>query len=380
VAEARRVFVHIGAPKTGTTYLQQVLYANRELLAHHGVLYPDLGLDAHHTAAWSLRPAGDGAGFDASRFRGTWERLVDQVNGWSGQTAVISTEMFVFFDPELASTVLAGFDGAEMHVIYTARDLVRQVPAVWQEQVKNQKTQPYRGFVRDVVGPCVTSMAKHFWRAQDAPNALARWSGGLDPTQVHVITAPPAGAASTLLWERFAQVIGVDGTAYDTPIPPANTSLSVAAAEVLRRYNDRHGGDMSLQRYRRVVKRPLMPALVEGVADRSKLPLSRLQRRLLVRKSGEIVEGLREAGYDVVGSLDELIPEASERSSSRRGGRGPDGLSDAEVVDALLDVVHHMLEERRQEARRQRRTSAAASAGKQRRGAQGPRGRVGRQR
>jgi hypothetical protein len=378
VAEARRVFVHIGAPKTGTTYLQQVLKANRELLAQHGVLYPDLGLDAHHTAAWSLRPEVTGTGVEISRFSGAWERLVDQINAWSGPTAVISTEMFVFFGPEMANTVLTAFDGAEMHVIYTARDLVRQVPAVWQEQVKNQKTQSYRGYVRDVVGPRVTSMAKHFWRAQDAPKALARWQGDLDPAQLHVVTAPPAGAPSTLLWERFAHVIGVAGDDYNSTIPPANTSLGVAAAEVLRRYNKRHGGEMPLLRYRRVVQRPLMPALVDGVADRSKLPLSRLQRRLLVRKSEEIVAGLREAGYDVVGSLDELIPQAPDRSSPRRAGRGPDQLSDAEVVDALLDVVHHMLEERRQEEQRLRRTGAAGNAGRRR--VAGPRGRVSPQR
>jgi hypothetical protein len=379
VAEARRVFVHIGAPKTGTTYLQQVLDANRERLAHDGVLYPDLGLDAHHTAAWSLRPE-QADGFDVSRFRGSWERLVEQVNQWSGPTAVISTEMFVFFAAETAKTVLTAFGDAEMHVIYTARDLVRQVPAVWQEQVKNQKTQSYRGFVRDMLGPRVTPMAKHFWRAQDAAEALARWRGGLDPSQLHVITAPPAGSPPTVLWDRFADVIGIDGSAYESTIPPANTSLGVAAAEVLRRYNERHGGEMPLLRYRRVVQRRLMQALVDGVADRSKLPLGRRQRRLLVRKSGEIVTGLREAGYDVVGSLDELIPQAVNRSSPRCSGRWPDRLSDAEVVDALLDVVHHLLEERRQEERRRRRTGGAGGAGERRRDVPGPRGRVSHQR
>ena len=36
----KKVFFHVGAPKTGTTYLQQVLFQNREALARDGVLYP----------------------------------------------------------------------------------------------------------------------------------------------------------------------------------------------------------------------------------------------------------------------------------------------------------------------------------------------------
>ena len=34
------VFLHIGAMKTGTTYLQQVLIQNKEALADHGYLFP----------------------------------------------------------------------------------------------------------------------------------------------------------------------------------------------------------------------------------------------------------------------------------------------------------------------------------------------------
>jgi hypothetical protein len=33
-----RVFLHIGAPKTGTTYLQDVLWSNKAELSRRGVL------------------------------------------------------------------------------------------------------------------------------------------------------------------------------------------------------------------------------------------------------------------------------------------------------------------------------------------------------
>ena len=37
---SRRVFVHIGLPKTGTSYLQSVLWPHRGVLLGHGLLVP----------------------------------------------------------------------------------------------------------------------------------------------------------------------------------------------------------------------------------------------------------------------------------------------------------------------------------------------------
>ena len=35
-----RVLLHVGLPKSGTSYLQKLLSANRERLRGHGVLFP----------------------------------------------------------------------------------------------------------------------------------------------------------------------------------------------------------------------------------------------------------------------------------------------------------------------------------------------------
>lgn len=42
----KQLLLHIGAPKTGSTSLQRVLFNNRATLASHGILYPDLFLNA----------------------------------------------------------------------------------------------------------------------------------------------------------------------------------------------------------------------------------------------------------------------------------------------------------------------------------------------
>ena len=50
-----RVLVHIGEPKTGTTFLQQVMWSNRAELAAQGVVLPGHHPQDHFRASQDLR-------------------------------------------------------------------------------------------------------------------------------------------------------------------------------------------------------------------------------------------------------------------------------------------------------------------------------------
>ena len=49
-----RVLLHVGTPKTGTSYLQDVLFRNRDHLEARGILYAADRFDAHFLAALDL--------------------------------------------------------------------------------------------------------------------------------------------------------------------------------------------------------------------------------------------------------------------------------------------------------------------------------------
>ena len=49
-----------------------------------------------------------------------------------------------------------------------------------------------------------------FWRVQSLPDVLSRWSKGLPPENVHLVTVPQAGAPRDLLWQRYCQAFGID--------------------------------------------------------------------------------------------------------------------------------------------------------------------------
>ena len=87
---SKRVFLHVGTPKTGTSYLQHVLFHNRRVLREHGVSYPADRFDAHFLAALDLmRMPWGGLEVDAI---GAWDRLARSVRSW-GDTSVISHEI-----------------------------------------------------------------------------------------------------------------------------------------------------------------------------------------------------------------------------------------------------------------------------------------------
>ena len=48
------VYLHVGAPKTGTTFVQDRLFRNRESLRERGILYPADRFDAQFVAALDL--------------------------------------------------------------------------------------------------------------------------------------------------------------------------------------------------------------------------------------------------------------------------------------------------------------------------------------
>src|ERR1051326_417168 len=130
-----RVVLHVGTPKTGTTYLQDLMWRNRRELGRRGVCYPGKYRESHFLAAMDLQGAtveevGD------PHLPWAWDRLVAEV-AEAQDTVVVSHELFSPMEPDRVKQVLDAFGGAELHVVCPGRDLGRQLPAVWQEDLKN---------------------------------------------------------------------------------------------------------------------------------------------------------------------------------------------------------------------------------------------------
>ena len=235
---SERVLLHVGTPKTGTSYLQEVLFRNRPALLAQGILYPAERFDAHFLAALDLmRMPWGGLQTEAI---GAWDALAEQVRAHTG-TAIISHEILATASRQQAARALESLghgQGAEVHVLLSVRDLVRQVPAEWQENVKHRSSVSYAEFLRRVQDPERRGrMATWFWGVQEIPDILQRWGHDLPPERVHLVTVPAPGGAPDELWHRFERAFGLAGLGLDLDIDRSNPSLGVPETALIRRIN-----------------------------------------------------------------------------------------------------------------------------------------------
>ena len=300
-----RVFLHVGSPKTGTTFLQNVLWSQRDLAAQQGVFLPMNRFLDHYFAALDLRGVSDRPHHPA-RAVGMWDRVVDQTKRRS-DTVLISHELFAPATAEQAARAVTSWGpDAEVHVVLTVRDLARQITAEWQEHVKHRSTATFAEFVRGLRAD--ESRTTWFWQVQDFAGVLERWGAALPPERVHVVTVPPAGGPPTLLWERFAGLLGLDPQPFDLEKGRSNSSLSLASAEVLRRVNAELGDRLPLPGpYPRVVKNVLAHQIMAKHPG-TPVRLSTDDAAFARSESESIAKRLASSGVDVVGDLDELVP------------------------------------------------------------------------
>ena len=107
-------------------FAEDLLFTHRDQLAAAGTLYPADRFDAHFLAALDLMELQWG-GLEKQAV-GAWDRLAEQVRGWHG-TVIVSHEILATATPTQVRRAFASFgDGVEVHVVLSARDLVRQVP------------------------------------------------------------------------------------------------------------------------------------------------------------------------------------------------------------------------------------------------------------
>lgn len=328
----------MGVAKTGTTYLQRNLWLNRQLLRKHGVLYPGGESSAHFFASLDLREARFHHSDDA--VDGAWPRLVEETNAWSGST-VISHETFARTPRKTIPVAVQSFDSTDVRVVLTVRDLSRQLPAVWQEQLKNRDYQTYTDFLTSVMDTApggVTSPRSYaedaFWTPHDISALARRWARVVGPESVIVVTVPPSTADRQELWRRFSQAVELPALDYEVDSAKRNESLGSAETELLRRLNERLPEDFEWSTYRRQIKRKLVKETLAAKRSHGGLVVPQQWESRVDEIASSTIDALVRGGYRVVGSLEDLRPAASPADTVM-----PDNLTDGQLLDVALDVL-----------------------------------------
>ncbi len=335
---SRRTFLHVGSPKTGTTFLQQVLWSQRDLARKQGLLLPSDSFADHYLASLDVRGLSHRPEHP-TRAVGMWQRIAAEAARWPGDV-LISHELFAAATSKQCKRAIDALgDESEVHVVVTARDLARQIPAEWQEHLKHRAVEPFPRFVEDIRSD--TTGSGWFWRVQDYAGVVSRWGASLPESQVHVVTVPQLGADPTLLWTRFATLVGLDPDAFELAGFRSNPSLHLEQAELLRRVNVELGDKLPIPGpYPAVVKNVFAHRVLANRDGRS-LSMRGDDRAFAVKRSRELVAALAASGCDVVGDLGELVPLAVEGAAQSQDVLAPpsDEVLLTESVAALAGLL-----------------------------------------
>jgi hypothetical protein len=321
---AKRLFVHVGAMKSGTTYLQGLFSRNRERLEESGLRW----VRASHAEATLLREAGQ----PITSAKSMGRRLRAAAEGWD-RDLLCSMELMGTRGPRFQRQLVAASGADEVHIIVTGRDLSRVIPSRWQTTTHNGHSWTWAEYVRSVCSddPDSTAPGRTFWKHQDLPRMFRAWSAVAEPRQMYLATVPTNSTDRQLLWHRFAEILGIDPTGYRDPKPArANPSLSMAASEVLRRVNTLVD-DLSYQQYRRGVTTMAYRMFGERSADEPPLQVPAAYREWVEQRARQMNDELTKLDVNIIGDLDDLLP-----TSPNPNGVQVVEISDAEMLDTAV--------------------------------------------
>ncbi len=344
-----RVYLHVGLPKTATSYLQTIIWSQRDLLRERGLVVPGSERRDHLWASRAVR--GDLRAGAPEQHRTAWSRLCAELDDAPG-TGLLSHEFFAAASAEQARAAVAALPTPEVHLVVTAREPLGLFAASWQESLKNGATTPMADYARTVSS---RPGAVWNWRTLDLRLVLERWEQAVPPERTHVIVLDP-GAAREDVWHRFGRVVGLDTDGVDVSGSFPNSSMGVAEAETLRRVNGALDG--------------FGTAFDRGVWIRTFLADERLVPRQGDRfwPDPDQVAECRERGaaaivhlasrpYDVVGDVEHLrVPAHLEQR------RLTSSVTEAEVAEVAVDLAATLLGDVRAATRRPRAAPGPASA------------------
>lgn len=226
----RKLFLHIGRPKVGSTALQTLLHDNRELLARRGVLYPEspmLKKGSHKLALVFQRQLRDARTVESCSPSDVYDALHAEVERRGLPRVVVSTENMFLVDPSRVVPLLtARYD---VTVVCYLRRQDRVLVSSLVQEIKEDQVAPNFD---------IDSYAQAPKRLEylDYALILGRWAKAFGRANIVVRILEPSQLQGSLQ-EDFLRVLQVSAEGFSIPEARQNSSLARDALEFIRMIN-----------------------------------------------------------------------------------------------------------------------------------------------
>ncbi|MFM8404945.1 MAG: hypothetical protein ACKOAA_03620 [Actinomycetota bacterium] len=186
----RRLIIHAGFHKSGTTALQEAFDAQSEELKAAGIIYPNVGRRAHHRVAWALtgRTWGWGKRGGEKTTIKEWEQLAKSINSSDEETIIISSEFFSELDGDAIRKLFSDIKGRKVQAVFTVRPLVKLLASSYQQYLKYGIKADYEEWLHSVLDtPGESKINPTFWLRHFHGRVVGKWVDVLGSQAVTVI-------------------------------------------------------------------------------------------------------------------------------------------------------------------------------------------------
>ena len=199
------VFLHVGAPKSGTTFLQGMLWTNRDRLRRDGFLYPGQRWESHVWATLDLRKV-KFKGYADPNTVDAWPNMVAEIRDFHGP-AIIDQELLSGAFPDQIDRAKQDLAFADLHHhLHAARHGPHHPGRVAGVGRRTGRPRPSLSSSRRFAGPSRNAQRRgqaDSGICTDAESILEKWSRDLPPENVHLITIPRPGSDPDILWNAL---------------------------------------------------------------------------------------------------------------------------------------------------------------------------------
>ncbi len=306
----KRLIIHPGFHKSGTTALQESFALNRPLLRENGIFYPPIGSKAHHRVAWALtqRPWGWSKRGGEKTPEKYWDRMSSRINGAKEETVILSSEFFSEIDGERIRKIRSEIKGRDIQILFTLRPLAKLLPSSYQQYLKYGITVEYEDWLHAILDkPGESKVSPTFWKRHSHGKVVARWVDIFGKSNVTLLIVNEA--QPTFLFDEINKFLNLPTGSLSAAPSGSNRSLTMEEISLLLELNRQFPKERVWDEYEVFVRAGYIRHLTDHVppaADKARL----LTPQWAVDKANELGKVIQKellgTGVKIIGDVDSL--------------------------------------------------------------------------
>ena len=305
---AKKIFIHAGFHKTGTTAIQSSFFAATDELAKVGITYPHVGGKAHHKAVYSLMGKvwgwEDRGGILATDKK--WREFLKVIKK-AKSTALISSEFLCELTEEQIIKLKKDLGNSDITICFTLRPLLKIIPSAYQQHLKIGIKSSYEKWLHSILDePGVSTITPSFWVRHMHADVLEKWIKHFGRENVVLLVVDEKNPQ--FMYDQFNSLLRLKaGFLVPQKDKDSNRSLSLNEITLLNTINKKFPKKRSWHDYETFIRNGSIKYLTNKVIpEPDDLKLLTPQWAVDIAKgvSAKNVERIKGLGIKIIGDLE----------------------------------------------------------------------------